>query len=262
MSQVQVQVTREKEGRVCRVELNLPAKKNTLTMEIILELTKVFKQLSDDSKLHMIILSGKGSHFCAGGDLRWMFWNPETSDDTQNIQEVSNLFNMLESIKFCSVPIVAEVYGSVFGGGLGLVAACDIAIAQNNTKFCFSELKLHLIPAVISPFILNKISPSFIKEWVLSARIFSAEEAQQKGLVHFVGTEEESRYHLNNLKDHFLSCDPIALRQSKKLLANIPTLPFQEAKEYCIQALAERRKNPKVIEKISQFLNRKNKKSD
>ena len=223
----QVNIKKIRDEKICYVELNLPEKKNTLTMEMILELTKIFQNLSTNKDLKAIVLSGKGSHFCAGGDLRWMKIDLDKTSDSENIQEVKNLFRMFEAIRTCPIPVIAKVYGSVFGGGLGLVSVCDIIVSEGNSKFCFSELKLDLIPAVIAPFILKKIPLTFIKELVFSARMFDAKEALKIGLVHFVGTMEECEYHIKNLEDHFLRCDVMALRQSKKLLTAVPKLSLK-----------------------------------
>ncbi len=252
----QVNVNKLKDNKIVHVQLNLPEKRNILTMKIILELTNIFSQLSQDKEVHVIILSGKGSNFCAGGDLRWLKLNPESSD-LENIQEVTNLFKLFNVIHSCPIPIIGRAHGSVFGGGLGLISVCDIAVAQRDTKFCFSELKLSLIPSTIAPFVLEKISPSKAKELVLSARVFGASEALEMGLIHFYGDEKECETYIGKTRDDLLSYDNLATRQAKKLLNNIPKLSFEKAKEYSIQSLAERRKHPEVSKRITNFLKAK-----
>ena len=251
MSKIQIQ--KLKDNKIAYVKINFPEKRNILTMEIILELTKAFSHLSKDSKLHAIILSGEGSNFCAGGDLRWLQLKEESSD-LENIQEVTNLFNVFDTIYNCPIPVIGKIHGSAFGGGLGLVSVCDIAVAEKETRFCFSELKINLIPSTISPFVLKKMPSSRVKELILSARVFLSQEALDSGLIHFIGDEKQCENHVNNIISHFLSCDRIALIQAKKLIHQVSSLSSDKAREYSIQSLAERRKSPEVSKKITQFL--------
>ena len=252
----QVNINKTKDDKIIHIELNLPEKRNVLTMEIILELTNIFSQLSLNQDISAIILSGKGRNFCAGGDLRWLSLKPESSD-LENIQEVTSLFQLFNTIHTCPIPIIGKIQGAVFGGGLGLVSVCDIVVAQKDTQFCFSELKLGLTPSTISLFVLKKIPLSQAKELILSARVFSAEEALRIGLIHFSGDVSECEVYINNAVGRFLNYDNIAARQTKKLLNTIPHLSLEQAKEYCIQSLAERRKHPEVIKRIAKFLKSK-----
>ena len=254
MSQINIHKT--KDDKVVHIQLNLPEKRNILTMEIILELTNLFSQLSHSPEAQVVILSGKGTNFCAGGDLRWLNLNPESSD-WENIQEVTNLFKLFETIYSCPIPVIGKIHGSVFGGGLGLVSVCDIVAAQKSTKFCFSELKLSLIPSTIAPFVLKKISQSHAKELILSARIFSTEEALKIGLIHFSGNLKECENYMSDKIDCLLRYDKMALIQAKKLLNIIPNLSSEKAREYSIQSLAERRTSPEVLNRITHFLKNK-----
>ena len=201
----------------------------------------------------MLILSGKGEHFCAGGDLRWLALS-EGSSDLENINQVKLLSKMFYALAKFPFPVIGKIQGSVFGGGLGLVALCDIAVAHKDSQFCFSELKLALIPALIAPFVFEKIPSSNIKELMLSARIFKAEEAQKLGLIHFSGDPQEYESYTNKLIERLLSYDKTALKQTKKLLNTLPRLSREEARDYTAQALAERRKSPEVLKQINRFL--------
>ncbi len=254
----QVNISKMKDDKMVHIQLNLPEKRNVLTMEMILELTNVFSQLSQNKDIQAILLSGKGTNFCAGGDLRWLNLKLGSSD-LENTQEVTNLFTLFDVMYACPIPIIGKVHGSVFGGGLGLVSVCDVVVAQRDAQFCFSELKLSLIPSTIAPFVLKKIPLSQAKELILSARVFTAEEALKMGLIHFYGDGKECETYINNLIDRFLNYDQIALRQAKKLLNNIPSLSSDKVKEYCIQSLAERRKNPEVLKRITKFLKKSTK---
>ena len=248
-----VKVKKTKENKQVHLKLNLPEKRNVLSVEMIQTLTHLLDQLSQDSQIHMLILSGAGEHFCAGGDLRWMRL-PENSSDLENVNQVqllSGLFNRLSDFPF---PVIGNIKGSVFGGGLGLAALCDIAVAHKESLFCFSELKLALIPSLIAPYVLRKMPHAKVRELMLSARVFKAEEAFQSHLLSFSGTDKECKDYIEKLAQQILSYDRMALKQCKKLLNTIPFLSQAERNDYCVQALAERRKSPEVVKNINNFL--------
>ncbi len=248
-----VLVHKLKEGRVCHLQLNLPEKRNILSLEAIQSLTAHLEALSQDPHIHLLLLSGKGGHFCAGGDLRWMVLSQESSD-LENINQVNLLAKMFYTLSAFPFPVIGEIQGSVFGGGLGLIALCDIALAHKDSQFCFSELKLALVPALIAPFVFKKMPFSAGRELMLSARVFKAEEAKNLGLIHFVGDKKECDSYLNKTIDQILNNDKIALKQTKKLFSVLPGLSESEMREYTVQALAERRKSPEVSKRITRFL--------
>lgn len=257
MSEVLIHKT--KDNKVCRLELNLPEKRNILSLDMIQSLIRSLETLSEDPDIHLLILSGRGLHFCAGGDLRWMRLDSNSSD-LENINQVRLLAKVFYSLHNFPYPVIGKIQGSVFGGGLGLLSLCDIAIAHEESSFCFSELKLALIPSVISPFVLNKAPLSLVKELMLTARIFNVETAKRMNLIHFSGNNKDCESHMKGLIDQLLRYDKMALKQTKKLLNTVLGLSELEAKDYTIQALAERRKSPEVFKQISQFLKRKEKK--
>ena len=242
-----------KEDKVIHLELNLPEKRNVLSLEMIQSLTSHFEALSQNPKIHLLILSGKGGHFCAGGDLRWMLLNPETSD-LENINQVKSLSRMFYKLFSLPFPVIGKIQGSVYGGALGLLSLCDIAVAHKDSQFCFSELKLALVPAIIAPYVLKKVPASQLRELMLSARVFKVEEAKQLSLIHFFGSQSECDVYTNNLVNQLLNYDRIALRQTKKLLQVLPNMSIEEAKDYSSQALAERRKSPEAYKQIHRFL--------
>lgn len=241
------------EGRVARLELNLPEKRNALCSEIIQALTTRLEALEKDTHIHALILSGRGGHFCAGADLNWLALSKDSSD-LENMHQIQPLSKMFWTLARFPLPVIGKVQGSVFGGGIGLTALCDIAVAHKSTCFCFSELKLALIPALIAPFVLQKAPPGKIRELMFSAREFSAQEAKDLSLVHFVGSAEECENHIDKLLTRVLSFDRAALRQTKKLLNILPGMPEKEIKNYTAQALAERRKSGEVAHRIQKFL--------
>ena len=149
-----VVVTQKHEGKISHVELNSPEKGNALSLNMIRELIKFF-QAVPKGPTQAVLLSGQGAHFCSGGDLEWMKLKPETTD-LENLNEVSLLYKLFHTMDKCPVPVTAIVQGSVFGGGIGLVSVCDIVLCHQAAQFCFSEIKLSLIPSVISHFVFEK----------------------------------------------------------------------------------------------------------
>ena len=251
-----LKVERSKEDRLVHVELNFPEKRNVLSLEMIKDLTDCFEQLKADLEVQAVVLSGAGANFCAGGDLNWMLLKEETSD-TENINQIRNLFHLLNRLEEFPFPIIGNVRGSAFGGALGLIALCDIVLADSKAQFCFSEIKLALAPALIAPFILKKIPLSKARELMLLGRVFGSKEALDMNLIHFVGGFKERQDYLEKLSHQLLSYDKKALSQIKQLLKTLPSLKGEEAQDYCLQTLAERRKSPIAIQKIQNFLNRK-----
>lgn len=248
----EIAVTEKQEGRISYVALNNPDKGNALSLSLIQELTVFFQGVSKSS-VQAVVLSGSGKHFCSGGDLKWLKIQPETTD-LENLNEVSRLYKLFHTIDRCPVPVIGLVHGSVFGGGIGLASVCDIALCDKETRFCFSEIKLSLIPSVISPFVLKKIPLSQARYLMLSGKIFSASEALRLGLAHFIGGREECEKEAANFVDRFVKYNKTALKQIKELLHKVPYLNGEESKDYCVKALAERRKKPEVIGQIERFL--------
>ena len=234
------------------VMLNRPDVKNAFHPEMIKEITETFLSLSQDKKLRAIFFGGEGSVFCAGADLNWM----KTMIDftlEENIQDSEKLWKMFEAILFCEVPVIGISQGSVFGGALGLLACCDYVFAEAETKFCFSEVKLGLAPAVISSFILKKLSDGFIRPFMLSGEIFTAEKAQQSGLVHAIYKGPYERAHLAK---QFTANGLEAMRETKKLLNLISNQTWQQQKVSTTKVISERRTSAEGQERLRNFLNR------
>ena len=252
-----ISLTKKQKGRVWHIELSAPEKRNILNKESITRLTEIFQSLPEDLKVQVVVLSGQGPSFCAGGDLRWMIL-PEGSADTENFNSAGLLFNMFYTMNRCPVPLIGQIHGAVYGGGIGLVSVCDAVAAQTGSEFCFSELKLSLIPSVISPFVLKKMPLSKAQLYMISAQKFSAEEAE--GLVHFTGSEKECEDYINSLTDRILQFDRQAVKQVKDLLRKVAGQPVDQVKEYCVEALARRRKSPDAIARMTRFLKAKDSK--
>ena len=250
-------LTKRQKGKVWHIKLNTPEKRNVLGGESIARLTEIFQSLSEDLRVQAVVLFGEGPSFCAGGDLRWMML-PEGSADTENFNSAGLLFNLFYTMNHCPVPLIGQIHGAVYGGGIGLVSVCDVVAARTGTEFCFSELKLSLIPSVISPFVLKKLPLYKARLYMLTAQKFSATEAE--GLVHFTGSEKECEGYLNSLTDRILQFDRQAVKQAKDLLRKVAGEPIDHVKEYCVEALARRRKSPEAIAKMVRFLKAKDSK--
>ena len=248
-----LKIERSKDGRMVQLELNLEKKRNILTLEMIQALTENLEILQEDSQVQCLILSGAGEHFCAGGDLNWMLLEEDTSD-TENINQIRNLSNLFNSLHRFPFPIIGHIKGFACGGALGLVSLCDIVLADTKAQFCFSEIRLALIPALIAPFILKKIPAGKARELILSGRVFDSKEALNMNLIHFAGDLKERQSHLAKLTQSLLNYDKLALKQTKRFLNTLPNLKGLEIQDYCIQALAERRKYPEARQKIQKFL--------
>ena len=224
------------------VSLNRPEKKNALDLKMIQSLTQFF--LSPPSKA--VLLKGEGSCFCAGADLSWISSAPA--------RELECLFELFETVQSTAVPVLAHVHGFVYGGGIGLLSTCDFVSAESSTKFCFSELKLGLMPALIAPFILQK-SPQ-MKEYMLNGKLFSAEEALKAHLIHFAGSIGECQTWDANQLDCLQKLHKGAFRETKIFLNDFHYISKKDLKHFCIQALKQRRKDVSVQKIIKQFLSK------
>lgn len=237
------------------VELNKPELKNAFNPEMISEITETFKQLSQDKSVRAVVLKGSGTAFCAGADLNWMKSMVDFSFE-QNIKDSEKLWEMFEAISFCEAPVIGLVHGAAFGGALGLIASCDYVIADEATKYCFSEVKLGLSPAVISSFILRKCADAQVRPFMLNAEVFDSVTAQRIGLVH----------RINNIHDGLIEARKFstlgfeAIRETKKLLNNIEKSKSEKSwthqKKLTTTVISERRMSKEGQERLKTFLNK------
>lgn len=242
-------------NHLATVTLNRPEIRNAFNSEMIKELTETFSQLGHRSDIRAICLSGEGKAFCAGGDLNWMKEMVEFSNE-ENLADARQLFEMFEAIHFCNIPIIGKVHGSVFGGGLGLLAGCDFVVADSKTQFCFSEVKIGIAPAVISPFILRKIDRAQVAPWMISGRIFGVDVALRMGLIHQVGEEDTLNDQVDMALAWFNDVGPAACRATKRLIAKLPELDWNEKKEASTELIAELRVSKEGQEGLRAFLSK------
>lgn len=199
------------------VTLNRPQMKNAFDPEMIAELTATFKNLSTRKETDFILLQGEGSVFCAGADLSWMK-KMINYTKAENKKDSEKMWTMFETIKNCSKPVIAKVHGAVYGGALGLAACADYVAAEEKTSFCFSEVKLGLAPAVISSFILCKLSVAFAQAYMISGEAFGTDQALTMGLVH---KKYASQISNEDILKPFLQAGPQAMMATKKMLAQM-----------------------------------------
>lgn len=249
-------ISANRDGAVVRVVLNRPEVRNALDQEVIEHMTAVFERLSEDHTIRAIVLSGEGKAFCGGADVNYMRmaldWNQE-----QNVSDALHLANMFGAIDKCTAPVIAKVHGAALGGGAGLVATCDIAVAADDAIFGFTEAKLGIVPAVISPFVIRKIGPSHARALFLTAERFSAERALRIGLVHDVIPADQLGARVEAKVAELLSSGPQAARTAKEIVQTVPGMDRDDARRWTAKRTAERRQSPEGQEGLRAFLDKR-----
>jgi len=205
----------ERDGHVLRVTLTKPERRNAFDAALIADLTDAFTEVGD---ARAVVLTGEGQSFCAGADVEWQRASIDLSLE-ENVEDAMRLFRMCETIDACPAPVVARVHGYTLGGGSGLVACADIAIAAPDAVFGFSEVKLGIIPAVISPFVLPKIG-AHARRYFLTGERFGAETALRIGLVHELSADLDTA--VDAVVAELLTAGPEAVRAAKRLVRERP----------------------------------------
>jgi methylglutaconyl-CoA hydratase len=235
----------ERDGNVLRITLARPETRNAFDEALIAELAEAFV---DVGKARAVLLAGDGPSFCAGADVEWMRSSVELDYDG-NVADANALRGMLEAIDRCPAPVVARIQGHAFGGGAGLVACSDIAVADAETVFAFSEVKLGIIPAVISPFALEKIGPGAARRYFVTGERFDAATALRIGLVHEVTDDLDAA--VARILAELASAGPKAARHAKRLVLERPDGPETARR------IAERRTSEEGQEGLRAFVERR-----
>ena len=209
-----------RDGHVAHLILNRPEVRNAFNQTSIAELTEVFAALGDDVAVRAIVLRAHGVAFCAGADLNWMQQMAQY-DHAENLADAGRLATMLKTIYLCPKPVVAVVQGDCYAGGMGLVAACDIAVAVDVANFCLSEVKLGLIPATISPYVIKAMGENAARRYFLTAERFDAAEALRVGFVHQVVGADQLEAAAAALVKALTGASPDAVREAKRLVRDI-----------------------------------------
>ncbi len=241
---------------VLTISLNRPEKRNAFYPGMIQGIRRAIVAAAKQKELRAVLLTGEGESFCAGGDLEWMK-SMASYTMKQNLKDAEELYSMFWAIRACPVPVVGRVFGHAFGGGAGLTAVCDIVAAESATQFSFSEVKWGLIPAVISPFVVERASPSVIREWFTTAKIFAADEAKTGGLVQFTGSIDEVDGYLEKTFGLIQGAAPGAVRETKKLLQSYSTVNWKTARTRVVKLIAAARTGKEGQKGLQAFLDKK-----
>ena len=249
-------LTIERTPPITRITLNRPEVHNAFNETLIAELTAVFESLREDEATRVVILQGAGKSFCAGADLNWM-GKMVGSSFAENLEDARALARMFEAIDHCPKPVVGRVHGAALGGGAGLVAVCDIAVATPDAKFAFSEVKLGLIPAVITPYVVRKIGYGHARACFVSGERFDAETALRMGLIQRVVSAEQLDAEIDAITRNLLQNGPNAMAAAKMLLHAALVLPADELRSLTIARIAELRVSEEGQEGIRAFLEKR-----
>jgi methylglutaconyl-CoA hydratase len=245
----------EKKDGVARVTLNRPEVRNAFDDALIAKLHESFRSLGKDKDVRVVILAGNGPAFCAGADLNWMKRMAGYGYD-DNLRDAQALADMLAALDRMPKPTVARVHGPAFAGGTGLVAACDIAVGTAEAKFCFSEAKLGLSPATISPHVIRAIGERAARRYFLTAEVFDAEEAYRIGMLSILTEKLDET--IDGLLQHLLAGGPEAMKKIKELVRAVASRPLEDALVAdTARRIAEIRVSPEGREGIASFLEKR-----
>jgi methylglutaconyl-CoA hydratase len=244
------------DGAVSTVTLARPDSHNALNAALIEELTRCFEELAEDEETRVVVLAGEGRSFCAGADIGYM---RETADFSyeENLEDARRLAMMYWTIDECPKPLVARVQGAAMGGGAGLAAVADVVVADAETRFAFSEVRLGIAPASISPFVVRKIGASHARSLFATGERFDAERAREMGLVHKVVSSDRLDEVVNEKVGELLQGGPVAQATMKALLHRLETTEPMEAPGLTARVISELRTGEEGQEGLSAFLERR-----
>ncbi|MDH4093549.1 MAG: enoyl-CoA hydratase/isomerase family protein [Betaproteobacteria bacterium] len=244
-------------GGIARVWLDRPEIRNAFDDALIAALTQTLRELDADDGVRAVVLGGNGPAFCAGADLNWMKRMAGYGYE-QNLADARALAGMLKTLDRMAKPTVARVHGPAFAGGVGLVAACDIAVGTPESKFCLSEAKLGLSPATISPYVVRAMGERAARRYFLTAEIFDASEAYRLGLLSMVSPSEKLDGEIEEMLKHLLQGGPQALDKIKDLIRVVSSGPVDDALiEDTARRIAEIRVSAEGKEGIASFLEKR-----
>ncbi len=244
-------------GHVATVRLNRPEVRNAFNSVLIRELAEVFHDLGLRSDVRCVVLAAESPAFCAGGDLNWMRSMADYTRE-QNLADAALLSGMLQSIYTCPKPTIAAIHGDVFAGGMGLVAACDMAVSVDSANFCLSEVKLGLIPATISPYVIRAMGARAAHRYFLTAERFNAAEAYRIGFVHEVVSSDALAERVTALAQTLVTAGPEALKACKRLLHDVAGHEIDPALlALTVKGIADIRASDEGKEGVSSFLQKR-----
>ncbi len=245
---------RHTEGSRLTLTLSRPDVHNALNAGLIDALGEAFRDAAGADGIRYIVLEGEGPSFCAGADLGWMRASLDATPE-QNRADAGRLSETLDAMTRCPKPVIAHVHGAALAGGMGLVAACDLAVAGPGAVFALTEVRLGLVPATIFPYLLRKIAPHHVLWAVLTAERFGPQRAADMGLVNDV-SEDPSRV-IARWADSLLAAGPQALARVKEMFTTVPGVSWEAARRYTIELIAAVRVSPEGEEGMRAFLEKR-----
>ena len=242
---------------VAEVWLNRPDVRNAFNDQVIAELTAVFRDLSGDPQLRVVLLAAHGKAFCAGADLNWMRAMAGYSWD-QNRADAQKLADMLWTLDQCPVPIVARIQGDCYAGGMGLACVSDVLVANDNVTFCLSEARLGLLPATISPYVIRAMGPQQSRRYMVTAERFSATQAHAMGMVHELVGPDALDAKVAEIVNTLVANGPAAVRACKKLVQDVAGREIDAGlRDETARRIADIRASDEGREGIASFLNKR-----
>ncbi len=246
------------EGAIASVTINRPELHNAFNEVVIAELTAAFQEAGDRENVRVVVLRSEGRSFCAGADIHWMKRMVDYSFE-ENVSDATEMAEMLRAIRECPKPVIARVHGAAIGGGVGLTAACDMAVAVKSAVFCLSEVKLGILPAVISPYVMEKIGPGPMRRYALTAEKFDAAEARRLGLISEVVEDEASLdAWIAQTAETLKGNGPNALAACKRVLADVQEKKCWNAKQrLTVKRISRQRVSPEGQDGLKAFLEKR-----
>ena len=249
-------LTYDRKDRIGRITFSRPEVHNAFNSRMIEELYELFERIKRDKGLRVVILTGVGKSFCAGADLNWMRAVKNYGYE-RNFSESLQLAEVLNLIYTCPKPVIGRINGAAIGGGTGFVAVCDISIASSSAVFSFSEVKIGIVPACISPYVVRRVGEGRTREFFLTGERLSAEQAFRAGLVNRIAEPEQLDSAVDEMVQQILTSGPDALTCCKDLLAAIAEQSIQETKVHTAKVIANLRKSDEGQEGMDAFLNKR-----
>ncbi len=249
-------LSRTDDGSVATVTLGRPEARNALNAALIGEVTRCFEELAEDESVRVVVLTGEGPTFCAGADVGYMRDTASFSYE-ENLEDARRLADMFLAVDDLPKPVVARVQGAAIGGGAGLVAAADLAVAEEEARFAFSEVRLGIAPATIAPFVVRKIGFSRARALFLTGERFGADLAREIGLVHEVVQEGELDAAVERVAAQLLQGGPAAQAAIKEALRQVEATEPMEALGIMTQLIAELRIGEEGQEGLGAFLEKR-----
>ncbi|MCP2620290.1 enoyl-CoA hydratase-related protein [Candidatus Aminicenantes bacterium AC-334-K16] len=244
------------QGAILFIVLNRPTVHNAFNIQMIEELQAAFRQAAGEKSIRLVIFTGEGKSFCAGADLNWMREIINFSFE-QNLSESRRVAALLYQIYSLPKPVLALVNGAAIGGGVGVVSACDIVVASEKARFGLSEVKIGLVPAAISPYVIRRIGEAQARRYFLTGERIPAQRALEIGLVNEVVSPQDLRKRGLEIAALLLSSGPQALASCKELLFRVPIMSLDEAREFTARMIAELRISEEGQEGMAAFLEKR-----